>query len=291
MDETELPWFNDKKHITEVYFEAININNLELFRIIRLNLNQTQAILPLIIFITDRLETVTTLITNNKIWDSEIILRSAMETLVKFVFITTAENGEREKRIDEVWNLLAEVNSLKQSEQAKKNLIHFSESEIHFLAYSPLLLSDEREIELRAKWTKAERKRLEQKWSFTEIVNSLSKDYRGKPMEFLVTLSHGYRISSHVTHGDETGISIIRERNSRLSRDKEIADFSHYLRLLSDVFNFCAIVSIETMYFLNLEKDFFFKNAERLNSVKDLFEKYQNDLFEDKDYDKYRNKH
>lgn len=289
MDDKELPWVEDKKKITEAYFEAINKSNLELFRVIKLHLEKAEPVLPLIEFIIERLETVANLTLSERIWDAEIILRSAIETFVKFVFITTAEQTEREKRIEEYWNLLAEVNSIKQSEQAKKNLKHLGDNEIHHLAYSPVLLSEEKEEELRKIWTKAERQKIEQKWSFTEIVNSLSRNYRGKPMEIFVTLSHGYRMSSHVTHGDETGISIIRERNSRPFLDRELAYFGHYLRLLSDVFTFCAFVGVETMHFLNQERDFFFKVQESLKNIQELTEKYHSDLFQDTDYDTYRN--
>jgi hypothetical protein len=288
MNDSNLPWTDDKLKITDAYFEAINKNNLELFRIIKLHLRELDGILPILEFIVERLETVATLTVENRIWDAEIILRSAIETFVKYVFITTADKDEREKRLDEFWNLLAEVNSLKQSEQAKKNLIHLGKLETHNLAYSPMLLTEVKETELRTKWTKAERQKLEQKWSFTEIVNSLSKNYRGKPMEIFITLTHGYRMSSHVTHGDETGILIIRERNSRSFEDRELAYFTHYLRLLSDVFTFCAFMGVETMNLLGLDKDFFFKNQETLKDIQMLTEKYHSDLFKDKDYDKYR---
>ena len=42
------------------------------------------------------------------------------------------------------------------------------------------------------------------------------------------------------------------------------------------------------MNLLGLEKDFFFKNQERLKDIQILTEKYHSDLFQDKDYDKYR---
>jgi hypothetical protein len=288
MNDSNLPWTEDKQKITEAYFEAINKNNLELFRIIKIHVKELDGVLPILEFIIERLETVATLTVDNRIWDAEIVLRSAIETFVKYVFITTADENERKTRLDEFWNLLAEVNSLKQSEQAKKNLAHLGGLETHNLAYSPMLLPDEIETELRTKWTKAERQKLEQKWSFTEIVNSLSENYRGKPMEIFITITHGYRMSSHVTHGDETGILIIRERNSRPYEDRELAYFAHYLRLLSDIFTFCAFIGVETMNLLGLGKDYFFKNQESLKDIQVLTEKYHNDLFQDKDYDKYR---
>lgn len=288
MNDSNLPWAEDKQKITEAYFEAINKNNLELFRIIKIHEKELDGVLPILEFILERLGTVANLTVDNRIWDAEIVLRSAIETFVKYVFITTADESERKIRLDEFWNLLAEVNSLKQSEQAKKNLAHLGGLDTHNLAYSHMLLPEEIETELRTKWTKSERQKLEQKWSFTEIVNSLSKNYRGKPMEIFIAITHGYRMSSHVTHGDETGILIIRERNSRPFEDRELAYFAHYLRLLSDVFTFCAFIGIETMNLLGLEKDYFSKNQESLKDIQVLTEKYHNDLFQDKDYDKYR---
>jgi len=150
------------------------------------------------------------------------------------------------------------------------------------------VLSDEEEKRLRTKWPKVERQKLEQKWSFTQIITSLSKNYRGTPMEMFVILSHTYRMCSHISHGDETGILIIRERKSRPQQEQDIANFAHYLRLLSDSFHYCSFVAIEAMYFLNQNKEFFIKLRSDLKKIEELTEKYHSDLFADKDYDKYR---
>jgi hypothetical protein len=283
-----MSWTEDKQKITEVHLSLINLNNIELFRIIKNNYKEVEQIFPLIEFIIDRLETVTTLTISDKTWDAEIVLRSALETFIKLVFITSADKTEQHKRLDEFWYDLAEVNSLKQSEQAKKNLLYLGNNEIHKLAYSPNVLTDEQELKLRAKWSKTDRQRLEQKWSFTEMVISLSKNYRGKPMSMFVTLSHSYRMASHVTHGDETGILIISERNSRIQEEKDKAYFAHYLRLLSDCLTYCAFIGVETANYLNLDNSFFFKNQEGLKDIQPLIEKYHMAVFEDADYNKYR---
>lgn len=168
-------WNKDKQLITEIYFENININNIELFGIIKEHFDEINQVFPLINFIISRLETVTVLTTSDRLWDAEIVLRSALEMFVKFMFITTAKGEEMEQRINEYWNLLSEMSSIKQSKQAKMNLEFFGESEIHRLAYSPLILSENLEQELRKKWSKQDRQRLEQKWSFSEIVLSISR--------------------------------------------------------------------------------------------------------------------
>lgn len=278
-----MAWKEDKDEITQRHFQAINNNNIKLFEIIKENLTEIQPVLPLIEFVISRLETVVTLITDNRIWDAEIILRSALETFIKFLFITTAEKDEQEIRINEFWNSLSEINSLKQSNQAEKNLKYFGHSELHRTAYSPMILPEELETELRKKWTKPERRKIEQKWSFSEMVFSISKQYEGKALEMVLALSHSYRMSSHVSHGDEMGILIIKERESRTTEDYEIAMAAHYCRLLSDSFIYCAFLGIETMNFLNLpsQKKFFFDNQKSLDDIQKIILKYHNKLFED----------
>lgn len=108
----------------------------------------------------------------------------------------------------------------------------------------------------------------------------------------LVTLAHSYRMSSHVMHGDETGVLIIEERESRKQEEKDKANAGHYLRLMSDCSVYSAFVAIETMSFLNLpdKRKFFFENQNTLEDIQELIKKYQGKVFDDPDYDKYRMK-
>lgn len=282
-------WESDKDIITQKYLELINQCNIELSRTINANQEESRQILPLITFILARLETVSELAITGKLWDAEIIYRSALETLVKLMFITTAENDERDIRLDEYWNKLSEINSLKMSEQAKRNLRFFDE-EIFVMAYQPLILPEELESELREKWTKKERQKVEQKWSFTEMINQISHKSKGTPLEMILALGHGYRLASHVTHGDEMGISLINERKSRTQEEQLKAHAGHYLRMLSDCLTFCGFIGLETMGFLNLpeKKKFFLDTVRRISEVSELEDKYKGRVFDDPDYDKYR---
>lgn len=283
-------WNEDKEIITQKYFELINLSNLELFGVIKENLDESNRILPIIKFVLSRLETVTNLTLNDKLWDAEIILRSAFETTVKLVFITTSTGLERETKLEEYWTSLSQINSIKQSEQAKRNMLFFGESEIHRLAYSPLILSEEKESELRKKWSKAERQKVEQKWSFTEMINQISKKNAGTPLEMILGLGHTYRLGSHVIHGDETGILIIEERESRTREEQDKAHRGHYLRLFSDALSICSIIGIETMVFLGLfnKKHYFIENVARLKEIEALEEKYKGKVFDDPDYDHFK---
>jgi len=283
-----MTWLEDKELVTKRYFEAINLCNFELFGQIKKHYEEARPIFPLIEFIIERLVTVTHLTTQGCIWDAEIVHRTALETFIKFIFITSADKSEQKIRLNEFWEELKEINRLKQSEQAKKNLTQFGHIEIMRLAHSPNVLSDEEKFMLRQKWNKSGRQKLEQKWSFSEILNSLTKNYRGKPLEMFVGLAHNYRMASHVAHGDETGILIIAEREEREQEQKDIANFAHYLRLMSDSFHYSLWTAIETMDFLSGDKKFFFELDSSLEDVKELSHKYSLKLYDDSDYDKYR---
>lgn len=99
-------------------------------------------------------------------------------------------------------------------------------------------------------------------------------------------------MSSHVMHGDENGISIIKERESRTYEEQQKANNGHFLRLISDCAVYCGFIAIETMNFLELPKNrqLFFKNLNRLDSVRELVNKYHGKVFEDSYYDKFRTK-
>lgn len=285
-----MDWKNDKPIITEAYLSAINENNLKFFELLRVNIQDVKEILPLIEFIIERLRNVVNLTIQEELWDAEIILRSGLETFVKLLFIVYASPKERKNRIREFWIDLDEINQIKQSLQAKRNLKHLNKTEIHKLSFSPIILSKEKEKKLRQKWPKKKRKQLEQKWSFTEMINSLGNSIFNEGANFFEVLLHSYRISSHISHGDETGILIIKERLERNAKDQEVVTAAHYIRLLSDSYLFCfwSAISITDLLDLEKEKESFSKINEEIKNLEELTTKYQVGVFQDSDYDQYR---
>ncbi len=283
-------WEEDKETITTQYFGAINKNNTMLYGLIKEHFNPLIRLIPLVDFIISRLETVSTLTLMDRLWDAEIVLRSALETYTKLLFITSSKKDEQKTKIEEFWNSLSEINRIKQSEQAKRNLKILGDLEIHRLAYSPLVLSEVEENQLREKWPKKKRRKIEQNWSFTEIINHVSKNYNSSEFEAIIPLLHTYRMSSHVMHGDETGISIIQERQSRNSKEKEIVERAHYLRLISDCLTYSTFTAIEICNFVDTPENAtsFFKTKKGLKKVDELIERYNMLVFEDDLYAKYK---
>jgi Family of unknown function (DUF5677) len=279
---------DDKKIITERYFEAINICNLKLFEEVKEDFENVKPIYPFVEFIIERLCTVTSLTIQNLVWDAEIVYRCALETFIKFIFITSVDQDEQAVRLREFWTDLAEIRSIKLSEQAQKSLKLFSEYEAARLAYSPLILSHEEEARLKTKWPRVKRQQLEQKWSFSEIIPTLAKNYRGNPLEAFIGFAYSYRMASHVSHGDETGILIIRERESRPVKEKDIANFAHYIRLLSDSFIFSIWTAVETLSFLEKDVKFFLDLQKSMEDIHIITDKYQLKVFDDPLYNKFR---
>lgn len=103
------------------------------------------------------------------------------------------------------------MNALKQSEQSKKNVKLFAEEESMVIFFVPMILPEDKEKEIRERLSKAESQRIEREWSFTNMIASLSKNFYGNSVEFFLALAHGYRNASHVLHGDETGVMIIKK--------------------------------------------------------------------------------
>jgi hypothetical protein len=235
------------------------------------------------------MNTVTVLTQNDLLWDADIVVRSALETLVKFAFIADAEEVERPQLLQEFWYDLSEIYTIKLSDQARKNLAYAEEGdELQRLSHTPQVLSEEEEARLRAKWPKGDRTRLEQKWSFTGIVAKLAKKNKGTPQGAIELATHTYRMSSHIAHGDEMGINLIRERKSRSPQEQEDITISHYLRLVRDAFHYCALMALYTCKYLKADPSFFIELNESLKKYDADIKAYQMVPFNDKIYDKYK---
>lgn len=281
-------WKEDKEIIVSTYFDCINRNNKELFSRLDKNKARGKDIYQIVQFITDRLSAVWLLTLNDKVWDADIIDRSVLESLVKLVFIVQAPSEEEQKeRLEEFWNKLWEINSLKRSEHSKEMLKNFEEDLIR-LAHLSILLSPEEEENLKSKWDRTDRKKLAQKWSFSEMLFSLMKDYKGQPFEMLTGLIHEYRMCSHISHGDETGIGIIQERKGRPESEREIVHRGHFIKLLSNCLAYSSWTAITVMDYLKEDKKYFIDNHNRIEQIKETEKFYHEEVFNDPDYDKYK---
>lgn len=93
---------------------------------------------------------------------------------------------------------------------------------------------------------------MENAWSFNTIINELSSNnvLPNRVSEILETISYNYKMSSHLIHGDETGIMIIRERELAPWGESREIDAAHMFRILSDSFFISATISLFTAIFV-----------------------------------------
>lgn len=283
-----MPLSEDKKKISNAIIEKINLCNIELFAVIKDKLNEIREIYPLVEFVISRLSTVTDLAINEQMWDAEIIYRAALEGAIKLVFITTADEQEKNIRIREYWTDLSEINSIKISEQAKKSIKARGMADPSILIFKPLVLDESQEAVLRSKWPRPKRHQLEQKWSFSEMIASISSGQEGQTFDGIVGLLHSYRMASHISHADETGVSIIMEREQRTADEKEIVKMAHFTRLLVDPFYLCLMLGLQICQFAKVNPTFFVNLSKFDDSTNELISKYLTLLKEDKVYDRYR---
>lgn len=282
-----------KKAIIEKANEIYNLGALETYGRIKNHLVENKlpahldGIIPLYEFILERLNAVALLVENDLTWDAEIVLRSVTECMVKYLYICLSPEGEREEKKKEFWEDLEEINRIKQSKQAKRMLDLFPDNEIMQTTFKPIIVSREEEELITSKKSRKERQNLEQKWSFSELVRFLSENYGGINMPLILGLTHNYRMSSHLIHADETGISIIQERKTRTLEQQEVVNMAHFGRLYSDIVYYSIMAAIGIMEVLKEDKQFYFTLGKTFEELNKIIEWYNNRIFDlDSDYAK-----
>ena len=168
------------------------------------------------------------MVQNDCLWDADIILRPIAECPVKFAFISSFDEKTRNEKVHEFWGDLAEINRLKQSNQAKQIL---QLTNINSDLLSDIILDDEKYNILSEKWTKSTRQKKEQPWSYNEMIKTISVNYDFKE---ILGLARNFTQSSHLIHADETALGIISDRENRTDEEKEALMNLHEVRLLSD---------------------------------------------------------
>lgn len=209
-------------------------------------------------FIHKRIDSLLILIQHDCLWDADIILRPIAEASVKINFISCGNEIERNKKVTEFWTDLAEINKLKRSNQTK-DLLQTTDLKNEYL--SALILSEEEENRLKSKWTKSERQKIEQPWSYNEMIKTIAKQTQKNE---ILCLARNFTQSSHLIHADETALGVIHDRIKRDEIDKEYQMNLHEIRLFSDCLSL-YIWNLETLLKVYNEKptveiDSIFKN-------------------------------
>ncbi|MCY1259336.1 hypothetical protein D9M69_397620 [compost metagenome] len=182
-------------------------------------------------YYSSRCQSVNLLLQEWKLWDCDILMRSALECATRFLFVCIAPQPERGQRIIEYTVSLNEIEDIQRSEKARIAARNAGDSESAML-FGGAALSAEDEARIRNKWPKPCRQSLKQKWSFSEIVRVLEKVK--EPTLDLTnygSLLHSYGLSSHLIHADQTAMDLMYDRATRTAEERQLQERAHFARL------------------------------------------------------------
>jgi hypothetical protein len=163
-------------------------------------------------YLASRKQAASFLISWGYLWDAEIVMRSFYEASVKIWYIGFSPSAERQDLVQEYWDHLEEGHNRKISRKADYAAGLFREADPRSRTAFEYLKATHSEAS-GPQTNKATRRALEAKWSFSEIVEKLSKE----PIALaeVRALLHMYGTSSHLIHADAKALDLILDRATR----------------------------------------------------------------------------
>lgn len=193
------------------------------------------VVVPLFTSLHSTSESILILLLNQAIFDADVLLRTVMEGTIKYCYLMTGTESEKEEKYAEYKEMLTDIDKLSdhhKSVEAVDILKEFSMNSTKPFEIS--ILSDEELKTLSEKYPRKERDALKRKWSYQSLLRSLAREYPEYKAQ-LGTIST-YSLASHFCHYDWTGLS---SRNDHIMNsvkpDAIIFDVMHCNRILSNV--------------------------------------------------------
>lgn len=183
----------------------------------------------------DRSQAAYCLFVNGLVWDAEIVIRVVYETTAKIAFLGSSTGEARDKLLDEFWNVLPAIydrSGAQKAAPAKKLSRRFGAlDDARVFAH----LQNPKIFELESSSNRKVRKAIEQRWSFSKIIESLGKTSGDRQrLPGLEGLSHFYGMASHLAHVSPKAFDLMMDRASR-GDDLHCLEVSHICRMMSDL--------------------------------------------------------
>jgi len=197
---------------------------------------------------SDRSQAVSYLVSAGFAWDGEIVLRSCYEANARIWFICLAEPSRRQALVNEFWGELADIHSYKRSRRAAapRDTFKRHEQPQDETVFATLVRGD---LQQFSRAGKKDKKNLEHKWSFTEIVQYLKKN---PPDSFdlrdIDSLLHTYGLASHLVHADESALDLMLDRRLRPPAERHALAIAHVCRIFSDQVSLWMITAMTLAY-------------------------------------------
>lgn len=169
-----------------------------------------------------------------QLWDAEILVRSAFEASLKFVYLLQ-DPMQFAVRYQEYRYALTDIALLKDHAKASDFLdLLLDRDAPQWRPMRETLLPEPERADLSGRYPKAVRRALETKWGFAGMLGELSRS--GDPaLRGFAGLAHGYSMASHVAHADHIGTSVPMEIERRPPDRRDVVLQAHGTRLMSDV--------------------------------------------------------
>jgi hypothetical protein len=223
----------------------------------------TMTLKQLFWYLSSRTQAATFLVSWDFPWDAEIVLRSFYETGAKIVFICLAPPDQVAALIDEYWDALGSAGDKRRTRKAEFAETLFKENADSARIFSFLRKPSASRTTART-YSKAERKAIEQKWSFSEIIETLDRYFPEAK-----SLLHGYGLASHLLHADPGALELMMDRALREPAELVLLRGTHACRIFSDLawLNYLCAASLKKH--LNGE----FRDEPRMNALLEELEK------------------
>jgi hypothetical protein len=171
-----------------------------------------------------------------RLWDGELVMRSVVEGSVKFGYLLESERTFIVRCI-EYHDALPAITRLRRhtrAAEALKALEQVDDEGVRPLR--DLLLSDDELAEINAAYPRETRRKIEQRWGFTALVEAVSK--RGRVFGPTArSWLHTYSTASELQHMTFEGASMPLERDRRPNHRRAAIELAHAARLIDDCFH------------------------------------------------------
>lgn len=193
------------------------------------------VVVPLFTSLHSTSESILILLLNKAIFDADVLLRTVMEGTIKYCYLMTGTEKEKQEKYAEYKVELTNIDKILDHNKAVEAVDILREFPMNSTKPFELsILSDDELSELSKKYPKKERDALKRKWSYQSLLRSLAHVYPEYEAQ-LGTVST-YSLTSHFCHYDWTGLS---SRNAQImdsvNPDAIVFDIMHCNRILSNV--------------------------------------------------------
>lgn len=178
-------------------------------------------------------DSVVLLAIHDRLWEAAMLDRTLQEGTTKFLFLCTPDSEQRKERVSEFRSALPDIALLRDHKRAEILLKVFGDKpQDQLRPIQEVLLSASELDRIQTTYPSKLRAQLEQKWSFANMVEDISKS--GFPgIDAYTSMLFGYSMSSHLIHMDGLGLGMIIDREQREPLRLEATNCAHAARLFS----------------------------------------------------------